>query len=185
MRQPLPQTGTDWPELKGRMADYATGDVRWRDGKTAVYVFNAGPEVERVQKEAYALFMSENGLGPMAFPSLKRMEEEVVGFGLFLLHGPDDASGAITSGGTDSITMAMKAARDYARKARGVAGPLNIVTLVIASGVVTSSSTTPAACRSPRPSRNVSPPPRSTCASTICAPPRRGPGSRRRPTATR
>jgi sphinganine-1-phosphate aldolase len=127
MRQPLPQTGTDWTELKGRMADYATGDVRWRDGKTAVYVFNAGPEIERVQKEAYALFMSENGLGPMAFPSLKRMEEEVVGFGLSLLHGPDEASGAITSGGTDSITMAMKAARDYARKAKGVAGPLNIV----------------------------------------------------------
>jgi sphinganine-1-phosphate aldolase len=127
MRQPLPQTGTDWTELKGRMADYATGDVRWRDGKTAVYVFNAGPEIERVQKEAYALFMSENGLGPMAFPSLKRMEEEVVGFGLALLHGPDEASGAITSGGTDSITMAMKAARDYARKAKGIAGPLNIV----------------------------------------------------------
>ncbi|MFC3079198.1 pyridoxal phosphate-dependent decarboxylase family protein [Phenylobacterium terrae] len=123
----LPSTGTPWPELKARMLGYATGDVRWRDGKTAVYVFNAGPEVEQVQKEAYALFQSENGLGPAAFPSLKRMEAEVVGFGLALLHGPEGASGVITSGGTDSITMAMKAARDHARKARGVAGPLNIV----------------------------------------------------------
>lgn len=127
MRTPLPKTGTDWPALRGRMLGYATGDVRWRDGKTAVYVFNAGPEVEQVQKEAYALFQSENGLGPAAFPSLKRMEDEVVGFGLGLLHGPDDAAGAITAGGTDSITMAVKAARDFARKARGVAGPLNIV----------------------------------------------------------
>ncbi len=127
MRHPLPDAGTPWADLKARMADYATGDVRWRDGKTAVYVFNAGPEVEQVQKEAYALFMSENGLGPAAFPSLKRMEEEVVGFGLSLLHGPDEAAGVITSGGTDSITMAVKAARDYARKARGVTGPLNIV----------------------------------------------------------
>lgn len=109
------------------MLAYAASDVRWRDGRTAVYVFNAGPEVEQVQKEAYALFQSENGLGPAAFPSLKRMEEEVVGFGLSLLHGPEEASGVITSGGTDSITMAMKAARDYARKARGVTGPLNIV----------------------------------------------------------
>jgi glutamate/tyrosine decarboxylase-like PLP-dependent enzyme len=109
------------------MLDYARGDVRWREGKTAVYVFNAGPEVERVQKEAYALFMSENGLGPMAFPSLKRMEDEVAGFGLSLLHAPDDAVGTITAGGTDSITMALKAARDYARKRKGVRGPLNIV----------------------------------------------------------
>src|SRR5579871_5753922 len=127
MRQPLPQHGTGWDALKAEMLGYATGDVRWRDGKTAVYVFNAGPEVEQVQKEAYALFMSENGLGPLAFPSLKRMEDEVTGFGLSLLHGPEDAVGSITSGGTDSITMAMKAARDYARKERGVRGPLNVV----------------------------------------------------------
>lgn len=123
----LPPTGTAWSQLKDRMLAYAASDVRWRDGRTAVYVFNAGPEVELVQKEAYALFQSENGLGPAAFPSLKRMEEEVVGFGLSLLHAPQEASGVITSGGTDSITMAMKAARDFARKARGVTGPLNIV----------------------------------------------------------
>lgn len=127
MRQPLPETGAAWDEVKARMLGYAAGDVRWREGKTAVYVFNAGPEVERVQKEAYALFMSENGLGPMAFPSLKRMEDEVAGFGLSLLHAPDEAVGTITAGGTDSITMALKAARDYARKRKGVRGPLNIV----------------------------------------------------------
>jgi len=127
MRASLPLTGTPWAEIRPRMDAYASGDVRWREGKTAVYVFNAGPEIEQVQKEAYARFMSENGLGPLAFPSLKRMEDEVVGFGLGLLHGPEAASGAITSGGTDSITMAMKAARDFARKAKGVTGPLNIV----------------------------------------------------------
>ena len=127
MRASLPDQGTDWPTLRARMQDFAGGDVRWREGKTAVYVFNAGADVEQVQKEAYGLFMSENGLGPAAFPSLKRMEEEVVGFGLGLLHGPDEANGVITSGGTDSITMALKAARDFARIDRGVTGPLNIV----------------------------------------------------------
>ena len=127
MRCPLPERGADWAGLKAQMLDYASGDVRWREGKTAVYVFNAGLEIEQVQKEAYALFMSENGLGPAAFPSLKRMEAEVVGFGLQLLHGPEGAAGAITSGGTDSITMALKAARDFARKDKGVTGPLNIV----------------------------------------------------------
>ena len=127
MHSPLPTTGSPWPELRARMLGMAAGDVRWREGKSAVYVFNAGPEVEQVQKEAYALFMSENGLGPAAFPSLKQMEAEVVGFGLSLLHGPEGATGVITSGGTDSITMAVKAARDYARKERKLAGPLNLV----------------------------------------------------------
>jgi glutamate/tyrosine decarboxylase-like PLP-dependent enzyme len=110
-RQSLPEHGTPWPELKARMAEYATGDVAWREGKTAVDVFNAGPEIEKIQKEAFTLFMSENGLGPAAFPSLKRMEEEVVGFGLNLLHAPDGAAGTITAGGSDSIFMAIKAAQ--------------------------------------------------------------------------
>lgn len=127
MTHALPQRGTSWPELSARMDALAAHDVKWRDGRAAVYVFNAGADVEQVQKEAYLRFMSENGLGPAAFPSLKQMEAEVVGYGLSLLHGPEGAVGNTTSGGTDSIQMAVKAARDHARKARGVAGPLNVV----------------------------------------------------------
>ena len=127
MDQTLPQQGAPWAATRERMVEMAAGDVKWREGKAAVYVFNAGEDVERVQKEAYALFAAENGLGPAAFPSLARMEREVVSNGLGLLHGPAGAAGAMTSGGTDSILMAVKAARDFARKAHGVQGPLNIV----------------------------------------------------------
>ena len=127
MSQTLPLQGTPWPELAARMDALAAHDVKWREGRAAVYVFNAGPDVEQVQKEAYLRFMSENGLGPAAFPSLKQMEAEVVGYGLGLLNGPAGSVGNMTSGGTDSIQMAVKAARDHARKVRGVTGPLNIV----------------------------------------------------------
>ncbi|MBX3496247.1 MAG: aspartate aminotransferase family protein [Parvibaculum sp.] len=123
----MPEKGTNWAALKAEMTERAQGDVKWRDGKTAVYVFNAGPDVAEVQKEAYTMFMSENGLGPLAFPSLKQMEDEVVGMGLSLLHAPEGGAGNITSGGTDSITMAVKTARDYARKEKGVTGRCNIV----------------------------------------------------------
>lgn len=123
----LPKQGTDWGKLKTEMETRGSHDVKWREGKTAVYVFNAGPDVAEVQKEAYTMFMSENGLGPMAFPSLKQMEDEVVSMGLGLLHGPEGSAGNITSGGTDSITMAVKTARDYARKEKGVTGQCNIV----------------------------------------------------------
>ncbi|RIJ26270.1 aminotransferase class V-fold PLP-dependent enzyme [Henriciella barbarensis] len=122
----LPNTGTGSTELKSEMTARGADDAKWRDGKTAVYVFNAGPEVEQVQKEAYAAFMSENGLGPLAFPSLAQMEKDVISMALDLLHGPEGSTGAMTSGGTDSITMAMKTARDFARS-KGQAGPANIV----------------------------------------------------------
>ena len=97
----MPEQGRTWPDLKAEMIERGGGDAKWRDGKTAVYVFNAGEDVAAVQKEAYTLYMSENGLGPLAFPSLKQMEEEVVGMGLSLLHAPEGARGTITSGGTD------------------------------------------------------------------------------------
>lgn len=127
MIKEFPQKGTDWPQLKQEMISRGGNDAKWRDGKTAVYVFNAGEDVLEVQKEAYALYMSENGLGPIAFPSLKQMEEEVIGMGLSILHAPADAVGNMTSGGTDSITMAIKSARDFARDRKGITSSPNIV----------------------------------------------------------
>lgn len=123
----MPESGQNWPDLKNEMIERGSGDAKWRDGKTAVYVFNAGEDVAQVQKEAYTLYMSENGLGPLAFPSLKQMEEDVISMGLDLLHGPEGSTGSMTSGGTDSINMAVKAARDYAVATRGVKGTPNIV----------------------------------------------------------
>ena len=102
-------------DVRADMIARGGGDAAWRDGRTAVYVFNAGEDVSRIQHEAYGLYMAENGLGPLAFPSLAQMEKDVIDMGLDLLHGPDGATGAMTSGGTDSITMAIKTARDYAR----------------------------------------------------------------------
>ena len=111
----MPEHGRDWQDVHTELTTRGDGDVAWRDGKTAVYVFNAGEEIAAIQKEAYAAYMSENGLGPLAFPSLAQMEKDVISMALGLLHGPEGATGAMTSGGTDSITMALKTARDYAR----------------------------------------------------------------------
>ncbi len=118
----LPKQGRDWQDIKADMIQRGAKDAKWRDGKTAVYVFNAGEEVARVQREAYTLYMSENGLGPLAFPSLAQMEQEVCEIALNLLNAPEGAKAAITSGGTDSITMAIKTARDYSRKQAGANG---------------------------------------------------------------
>ena len=91
-------------------------DARWWDLRTAVFVFHAGDDVLEVAKSAYAMYQSENGLGAgSAFPSLARMEADVVSIGLDLLNAPDGACGDMTSGGSESIFLALKACRDQAR----------------------------------------------------------------------
>ena len=123
----MPAEGRPWEEVRKDMLSRGTGDVAWREGKTAVYVFNAGEDVHQLQHEAYGLFMAENGLGPLAFPSLAQMEKDVISMALGLLHGPEGSTGAMTSGGTDSITMAIKAARDHARASGKPGSGHNIV----------------------------------------------------------
>src|ERR1700722_224922 len=115
----LPRQGTPWNELRDALARARANDVDWRNGRIGVYIHYAGEDVLDVAKQAYLAFFSENGLGPKAFPSLARFEREVIAMTLGLLHGGAGARGAMTTGGTESIFLAVKSARDRARE-RGV-----------------------------------------------------------------
>ena len=118
-RKTLPETGQDWATLKAAMEEMRQGDVDWQSGRAAVYVFYAGDDVLEVARQAYGMFMSENGLGmARAFPSLRQMEDDLIGMALELLRGGEEAVGNLTSGGTESIFMAVKTARDWARAQR-------------------------------------------------------------------
>ncbi len=119
-RARLPEKGEDWAPLRERLMALGADDVDWRNKKSAVYVFHPGEDVLNVAKQAYALYQSENALGPAAFPSLRRMEEEVIGIALSLFHCPEgEGAGNMTSGGTESIILATKSCRDAAT-ARGI-----------------------------------------------------------------
>jgi len=118
-RAQLPERSEDWDHLRKRLTAFGSDDVGWRNKRTAVYVFHPGEDVINVAKEAYALYQSENALGPAAFPSLRRMEEEVIGIALGLMHGPEGGTGNMTSGGTESIMLAAKSCRDAAA-AKGI-----------------------------------------------------------------
>lgn len=115
----LPEKGSAWDSIRQQMLELGRDDADWRSGRTAVYVFHPGDDVLQVAKDAYALYQSENALGPAAFPSLRQMEADVISMGKGLLHGGEQTCGNMTSGGTESILMAVKACRDQAR-ARGV-----------------------------------------------------------------
>ena len=92
-------------------------DVHWKEGRTFSLVYYAGDDVLSLLHDAFFRYFSENALNPLAFPSLKRFENEVVAMTADMLSHPD-AAGAMTSGGTESILMAVKTARDWARAHR-------------------------------------------------------------------
>jgi glutamate/tyrosine decarboxylase-like PLP-dependent enzyme len=116
----IPATGQPWPALKQVLQDAKAQDYSWRRGRMAVYFYYLDDALSRVQQEAYTAFWTENNLGQRAFPSLKRLEEEVVGMGLSLMRAPDGAGGTFTSGGSESIFLSILAARERARADRGL-----------------------------------------------------------------
>ena len=126
-RLSLPATGQAWPELKDTIRAMGGQDVDWRQGRAAVYVFHSGQAVMNVAHEAYGMFIAENGLGPAAFPSLKRMESEVVDMALTLQQAPAGAVGCMTSGGSESILLAIKACRDFCAEHKPVPGVPEII----------------------------------------------------------
>jgi len=123
----MPEQGVPWPELKAQLEEAGSADADWRGGRVPMFIHYAGEDVLDVAKQAYQMYFSENGLGLRAFGSLARFESEVVAMALGLLHGGDLARGAMTTGGTQSIFLAVKAARDQARQRRPGTGTPRIV----------------------------------------------------------
>ena len=100
-------------------------DTDWHSGKTWSLVYHAGDEQTEFLKKAYSTYFHANGLNPGAFPSLKKFEAEVVSMGCDVLGGSNapDACGTMTSGGSESIMMAIKTYRDWARATKGITNP--------------------------------------------------------------
>jgi sphinganine-1-phosphate aldolase len=124
---PFPSTGKPRDQVIAEMKAAASSDARWREGRAFSMVYYADEEILGLLKDAYALFFSENGLNPTAFPSLRKFETEVVGMTASLLGGDENAVGSMTAGGTDSILAAVKTARDWARARRPEARAPEIV----------------------------------------------------------
>jgi glutamate/tyrosine decarboxylase-like PLP-dependent enzyme len=89
------------------------GDLPTHGGRTLAYVYDSGLSgVDELAARAHALASSANALDPTAFPSLLRMENDVVAAAAALLGGGPATVGAVTSGGTESCLLAVQAARD-------------------------------------------------------------------------
>lgn len=127
MAERFPQEGRPAEEILAELEGGRGGDADWRAARTFSLVYNpADPGLEHLQEAVARAYLHENYLNPFAFPSVLRMEREVVAMAADLLHG-DPRSGRLSSGGTESIFLAVQVARDHARLTRGTEVPSIVV----------------------------------------------------------
>ena len=122
----LPALGQSAQNVLNRLDDLRATDVRWRDGRAFSLAYFAGPEVQTLAENAYKRCAGDNALNTAAFPSLRQMQADVLDFASNWLGAPGTSAGYFTSGGTESILMALKAARDQFAQDRRITRP-NVV----------------------------------------------------------
>jgi sphinganine-1-phosphate aldolase len=122
----LPRRSRPADEVLAGLDAMKQHDVRWKDGRAFTLAYYAGPDVAALADEAYQRFGSDNALNTDAFPSLRRIQSDVVAMTADLLDGGPEAAGFMTTGGTESLLMAVLAARERGRSERDVVRP-NIV----------------------------------------------------------
>ncbi|MEH3032579.1 MAG: aminotransferase class V-fold PLP-dependent enzyme [Aeromicrobium erythreum] len=100
-------------EVRAHLEELRAKDLPTHGGRTLAYVYDSGiAEADALGREALAAFGSTNGLDPTAFPSLLAMENDLVATARRMFHGSPAMVGTATSGGTESILLAVKTARD-------------------------------------------------------------------------
>ena len=119
----MPPKGWSVDDVFEGLEAMRTRDVRWREGRAFSLAYHAGAEALAVAEEAYRRFSGENALSTDAFPSLKQIQAEVVAMAGVWLGATPSSAGFMTSGGTESILMAVKAARDRLLAERQIRQP--------------------------------------------------------------
>ncbi len=111
----LPKETTNKEYIAYKLKQFKNSQPNPKDGKMFGYVFYANEQIEEIIKLAYNEFLNENGIAPTVFTSLKKMENDIVQITANQLNGGNTVVGNLTSGGTESLLLAVKTARDYAK----------------------------------------------------------------------
>lgn len=124
----VPHEGMPASEIVAALSDLRADDPPVHGGRVLAYVYDAGvAEAASAGLEALGAFAEVNALDPTTFPSVARIENDLVGWGLDLMQAPAGAAGVLTSGGTESCILAVLAAREAWRRRGGEGIPVLLV----------------------------------------------------------
>jgi glutamate/tyrosine decarboxylase-like PLP-dependent enzyme len=113
----FPASGIPQHQVLARLQELRDNDPAWYGPKMFIGgSYFGGDDVLEISNDASRIYQNYNALyaGKM-FPSLVAIEEQVVSSCLELLGASSDAGGSLTSGGTESLLLAVMAARDWAK----------------------------------------------------------------------
>ncbi len=133
----LPETGRDKTEIISEMqALCAKEESKWKDGFVSGAVYHGDEDHIDFLNQVYMLNSQSNPLHTDVWPSTTKFEAEVVAMTAKMLNAQkadddpdsdDEVCGVVSSGGTESILLAMKTYRDWARDMKGISKPEMIV----------------------------------------------------------
>jgi len=123
----FPEKGHPGDNLRAMLAELQSGDARWKEGRTFGFVYHAGDQAAKLSEEYQAAFQYVSTLNPSAFPSLRKFEKDIIGMASELMHGGSQVTGSITTGGTESIFLALKVARDTAMDSGAKEAPFEVL----------------------------------------------------------
>ena len=126
----LPREGVDRQQILREMEQLrAKEEAKWRQGYVSGAVYHGDQEHIDFLVRAYALNSQSNPLHPDVWPSTTKYEAEIVSMTAHMLHGDPEQGvcGTVSSGGTESILLAMKTHRDWARATKGITEPELII----------------------------------------------------------
>jgi glutamate/tyrosine decarboxylase-like PLP-dependent enzyme len=104
-------------------------EIKWRDGFVSGSVYQGDSKHIEFLNHVYALHSQSNPLHADVWPSTVKFEAEIVAMTARMLGAPPNTavesaiSGVVTSGGTESILLAVKAYRDRAAAEFGISAP--------------------------------------------------------------
>ncbi len=122
----LPPAGVDRAEiLRAMEALKAKEEARWKDGFVSGAVYHGDDAHIDFLNRVYAIHSQSNPLHSDIWPSAAKFESEIVAMTARMLGGAEGSGvcGTVSSGGTESIMLAMKTYRDWARDTKGITRP--------------------------------------------------------------
>ena len=127
----LPARGVDRELLLDELEQLnARERGKWQEGFVSGAVYHGDAQYIDFLNRVYALNSQSNPLHADVFPSTSKFEAEIVSMTARLLgagatpqNDANEIVGTVTSGGTESILLAMKTYRDFARAQKGIVAP--------------------------------------------------------------
>ncbi len=130
----IPSKGRDKEKILAEMhALHEIEASKWEDGFVSGAVYNGDQEHIDFLNKVYAINSQSNPLHSDIWPSTSKFEAEIIAMTAKMLGAESNTDpengifGTVSSGGTESILLAMKTYRDYAREKKGIKHPEMIV----------------------------------------------------------